>query len=106
MRSTQTSLRRFYPLLALAFFVVSLTGCADFQFTWQEQPLLITPEKAQTQVLSEADLAPLGPVVLERLLGNIKAWRLEIKLWRGTAELYNSDVKKRNEETRRLLKEP
>jgi len=110
MKSIQTQRQFFFRVYATAclaiFCLVCITGCADFQFVWQEQPSFIKPERAPVETMATRELTPLNPEIRRKLLKNIAAWRLELKQWNATADLYNAEVNRRNEETRRLLKVP
>ena len=107
--TTQIKLRSHYTLL-LGWIVCGTlcAGCGTVQFVHGAQPEFIVPPTAQAHTITVQDLSPLKiaePAVHEKLLKNIRAWRLELKQWRSTAEVYNKGVRYRNSESRKRLME-
>ncbi len=93
-------------LFALAVsWLVCAAGCAEFEVISRAQPLVVKPERPQIQQIGRQDLVPLTPGVRLRLLENIKAWKLYIRQFEETVDLYNNGVRERNAEMRRRLQE-
>ena len=90
------------PVVCLIFFGAA---CAQFEPISEVRPLVVKPERPQTQQISQQDLAPLIPSVRSKLLENIRGWKLYIRKFENTIDLYNQEAKRHNEEVRRRLQE-
>lgn len=102
----QTRLPSSCLLFALAVsWLVCAIGCAEFEVISRAQPLVVRPERPQIQQIGQQDLNPLTPDVRSRLLDNIRAWKLYIRQFEETMDLYNDGVRERNAEMRRRLQE-
>ena len=92
--------------LVLAMFCA---GCfSNYEFIHAQQPEFVVPPAAQTEFISPRDLQVLeerNPEVHRKLLKNIRAYKVELKQWRRTSELYNRGVRQRNGEARRRVME-
>lgn len=84
---------------------ISGTSCAQYIPVYHAQPEFVKPPEAQVHQISLQDLQPLVPVARQKLLDNIKAWKLELRQYGETADLYNKGVRERNTEARRRLTE-
>lgn len=80
-------------------------SCAQFETISEVWPRVVKPERPQTHQISQQDLDPLAPGVRQKLLENIGAWKLYIRKFEETTDLYNAEVERHNEEIRRRLME-
>lgn len=88
--------------LAFASFVLVLfcsSGCfSRFVYVHDRYPVYDIPEKAEIEVVSADDLAPLAPDVREKVVSTVKELKAESAALRVIIEEYDAYARRKNKE--------